>query len=104
MILSACIRCSSSSSRKLNDLSSRVSLATGCSWIATGDAARRQCSAGGGASAASWIRWARMESETLPSLRVLVVDDEPEIRELVGEYLSARGHQPFLTEDGQLAL
>lgn len=37
-------------------------------------------------------------------LNILVADDEPEIRELLGEYLSARGHTVRTAEDGQAAL
>lgn len=38
------------------------------------------------------------------ALRLLVVDDEPEIRELLQEYLSARGHTVELAADGRAAL
>lgn len=36
--------------------------------------------------------------------RVLVVDDERKIREVVGSYLERQGHQVALLEDGEPAL
>lgn len=45
-----------------------------------------------------------MPQEPPKVLNILVADDEPEIRELLGEYLSARGHQVRTAEDGQKAL
>lgn len=39
-----------------------------------------------------------------PSLRILVVDDEEEILELIGEYLSARSHHTVTAYDGVEAM
>lgn len=36
--------------------------------------------------------------------RVLVVDDERKIREVVGSYLERQGYEVALSEDGQSAL
>ena len=36
-------------------------------------------------------------------LQILIVDDEVEIRELLGEYFSARGHDAHVVSDGQAA-
>jgi CheY-like chemotaxis protein len=45
-----------------------------------------------------------MPSKQSQSLQILVVDDEPELRELIGEYLSARGHIVHVASDGHDAL
>ncbi|MDG1480463.1 MAG: response regulator [Myxococcota bacterium] len=45
-----------------------------------------------------------MTNHSTQRLRVLIVDDEFEIRELLGEYLSARGHEVYTASDGQQAL
>ena len=45
-----------------------------------------------------------MRSNSSERLRILVVDDEREIRELLGEYLCARGNNVHTTSDGQEAL
>lgn len=45
-----------------------------------------------------------MTNHSTQRLRVLVADDEFEIRELLGEYLSARGHEVHTASDGQQAL
>jgi FixJ family two-component response regulator len=45
-----------------------------------------------------------MTNQSTERLRVLIADDESEIRELLGEYLSARGHEVHTTSDGQQAL
>ncbi|MFT5683981.1 MAG: YesN/AraC family two-component response regulator [Myxococcota bacterium] len=45
-----------------------------------------------------------MISHGTQRLRVLVADDEIEIRELLGEYLSARGHEVQTASDGRQAL
>ena len=45
-----------------------------------------------------------MARSNTPSLRLLVVDDEPEIRELLTEYLTARGHTVEVALDGRGAL
>jgi DNA-binding response OmpR family regulator len=36
-------------------------------------------------------------------MKVLVVDDEPSIRELLGRFLRRAGHQPLFAENGQQA-
>lgn len=43
-------------------------------------------------------------SDLLTSLEVLVVDDEPDIRELIGEYFQTRGLRVCLAGDGVEAL
>lgn len=43
-------------------------------------------------------------SDLLASLDVLVVDDEPDIKELIGEYLQTRGLRVTLASDGSEAL
>lgn len=45
-----------------------------------------------------------MRNPVSERLRILVVDDEPEIRELLGEYFSARGHDVHSVDGAQLAL
>jgi FixJ family two-component response regulator len=45
-----------------------------------------------------------MAQERFKALNILVVDDESEIRELLGEYLSARGHVVRTATDGRVAL
>ena len=45
-----------------------------------------------------------MLHEPLKALNILVADDEPEIRELLGEYLTARGHSVRTAADGRAAL
>ena len=45
-----------------------------------------------------------MAAQGQESLRVLVVDDEPEIRELLGEYLTTRGLDVLVAADGRSAL
>jgi nitrogen-specific signal transduction histidine kinase/CheY-like chemotaxis protein len=40
----------------------------------------------------------------LPSLRIMVIDDEPAVRETLGDMLEALGHEVVLAESGQDAL
>jgi CheY-like chemotaxis protein len=40
----------------------------------------------------------------LPSLSILVVDDEPSVRETLAEMLAVMGHRVLLAESGQIAL
>jgi PAS domain S-box-containing protein len=47
---------------------------------------------------------ARAQGGTAPCARVLVVDDEPEIRRLLCEHLTAAGHVAVEAKDGQQAL
>ena len=49
---------------------------------------------------------AEAQSETLdtPSLSILVVDDEPAVRETLAEILESMGHRVFMAESGQHAL
>jgi CheY-like chemotaxis protein len=43
-------------------------------------------------------------STVLPSLRIMVIDDEPAVRETLGDMLEALGHEVVLAEGGQDAL
>ncbi len=40
----------------------------------------------------------------MPGKRILVVDDEPEVRQLMEQFLTLRGYEVRLAENGQLAL
>ena len=44
------------------------------------------------------------DSQISEQLSVLVIDDDPKIREYVGDFLTARGHTAHLAEDGREAL
>jgi CheY-like chemotaxis protein len=44
------------------------------------------------------------KNEDMPSLSILVVDDEPSVRETLAEMLAAMGHNVLLAESGQNAL
>ena len=45
-----------------------------------------------------------MSRNSAPEARLLVVDDEPNIRELLSTSLRFAGFEVFTAEDGQLAL
>jgi len=40
----------------------------------------------------------------MPGKRILVVDDEPEVRQLMEQFLSHRGYDVHIVENGKLAL
>lgn len=40
----------------------------------------------------------------MPEKRILVVDDEPEVRQLMEHFLTQRGYEVRIAENGQLAL
>jgi len=40
----------------------------------------------------------------MPGKRILVVDDEPEVRQLMEHFLTLRGYEVCIVENGQLAL
>jgi PAS domain S-box-containing protein len=44
------------------------------------------------------------EAEEMPSLSILVIDDEPAVRETLAEMLEVMGHRVLLAESGQKAL
>ena len=46
----------------------------------------------------------RTETVEVPSLSILVVDDEPSVRETLAEMLEVMGHRVLLAEGGQIAL
>jgi CheY-like chemotaxis protein len=47
---------------------------------------------------------AAIDNVEVPSLSILVVDDEPSVRETLAEMLEAMGHRVLLAESGQNAL
>jgi DNA-binding response OmpR family regulator len=40
----------------------------------------------------------------MPAKRILVVDDEPEVRQLMEHFLTQRGYEVYIAENGKLAL